>query len=111
MSIGDFGTGDSSLIYIRKLPVDEIKIDKSFVMVVTKDRNDCEMTSGMCQSLGFEIVVEGLENSDTYDLLKIVCCSIMQGCHLGRSMLNEQASLWLIIYRKSTITQKDERDN
>lgn len=107
LAIDDFGTGHSSLSYIRKLPVDEIKIDKSFVMEMASNEGDAtivKMAIAMCQSLGFEVVAEGVENSETCDLLKAMGCDIMQGFHLGKPMPNERVLPWLTEFRDAKIT-------
>lgn len=98
LSIDDFGTGHSSLSYIRKLPVQEIKIDRSFVMEMDVNRDDATIvrtTVNMCHDLGYEVVAEGVENASTCDLLSELGCDFVQGYHIARPM-NRQAALdWL----------------
>jgi diguanylate cyclase (GGDEF)-like protein len=85
ISIDDFGTGYSSLGYLKKLPVDEIKIDKSFVMNMRDDEDDesiIRATVGLAHDLGLSIVAEGVENQETQDLLKALNCEYAQGYHI-----------------------------
>ena len=73
ISIDDFGTGYSSLQYLRKLPIDEIKIDKSFVMNMTKDYNDAMIihsTIDLGHKLGRHVTAEGVDSLDSLELLK-----------------------------------------
>lgn len=98
LAIDDFGTGYSSLSYIRKLPVHEIKIDRSFVMEMDANREDATIvrtTINMCHDLGFEVVAEGVESNDTSQLLRTMHCDIMQGYHLARPMPEEQVAGWM----------------
>jgi EAL domain-containing protein (putative c-di-GMP-specific phosphodiesterase class I) len=87
ISIDDFGTGYSSLGYLKKLPVDEIKIDRSFVMNMRDDENDASIiraTVGLAHDLGLSIVAEGVENQESQDLLKALNCEYAQGYHICR---------------------------
>ena len=87
LSIDDFGTGYSSLGYLKKLPVDEIKIDKSFVMNMKDDENDASIiraTVGLAHDLGLTVVAEGVENQESLDELKRLGCEIAQGYHISR---------------------------
>ncbi|MGM0450828.1 MAG: EAL domain-containing protein [Pseudomonadota bacterium] len=98
LAIDDFGTGYSSLSYIRKLPVHEIKIDRSFVMEMDGNREDATIvrtTINMCHDLGFEVVAEGVESDDTSQLLRTMQCDIMQGYHLSRPMPEEEVAGWI----------------
>lgn len=101
LSIDDFGTGYSSLSYIRKLPVHEIKIDRSFVMEMASNRGDATIvrtTINMCHDLGYEVVAEGVENQDTCDLLLSMGCDIAQGYHLSRPIPQPEVMDWLRAY-------------
>ncbi|MEQ6885254.1 EAL domain-containing protein [Salicola sp. Rm-C-2C1-2] len=98
LAIDDFGTGYSSLSYIRKLPVHEIKIDRSFVREMDANREDATIvrtTINMCHDLGFEVVAEGVESDGTSQLLRNMHCDIMQGYHLSRPMPEEQVPGWI----------------
>jgi EAL domain-containing protein (putative c-di-GMP-specific phosphodiesterase class I) len=85
ISIDDFGTGYSSLGYLKKLPVDEIKIDKSFVINMKDDENDASIiraTVGLAHDLGLHVVAEGVENQESQDLLQALNCEYAQGYHI-----------------------------
>lgn len=108
LSIDDFGTGYSSLSYIRKLPVHEIKIDRSFVMEMDSNRGDATIvrtTINMCHDLGYEVVAEGVENQDTCDLLLSLGCDIAQGYHLARPIPQPEVMDWLRTYYRDTDKQ------
>jgi len=86
-SIDDFGTGYSSLAYLKKLPVSEIKIDKSFVMEMLKDKSDATIVKATIQlghNLGLKVVAEGVEDKETYSALKDMGCDILQGYYISR---------------------------
>ena len=105
LAIDDFGTGYSSLSYIRKLPVHEIKIDRSFVREMDASREDATIvrtTINMCHDLGFEVVAEGVESDDTSQLLRNMRCDIMQGYHLSRPMPEEHVAGWLETWYHAT---------
>lgn len=85
ISIDDFGTGYSSLSYLKKLPVDEIKIDRSFVMNMGNSENDASIiraTVGLANDLGLSVVAEGVEDQTSKEQLKQMGCQIAQGYHI-----------------------------
>jgi diguanylate cyclase (GGDEF)-like protein len=87
LSLDDFGVGYSSLAYLKRLPVTEIKIDKSFVMNISNDESDAMIvrsTIGLARSLGMRVVAEGVENEDTWARLVALGCDIAQGYYLCR---------------------------
>ncbi|MFA6809160.1 MAG: bifunctional diguanylate cyclase/phosphodiesterase [Eubacteriales bacterium] len=89
VSLDDFGTGFSSLSYLRGLPVDTLKIDKSFIDNVITDEASRVITESIIQMvkrLGFETVAEGVETQEQFDYLKSIDCDIIQGFLLGRPM-------------------------
>jgi EAL domain-containing protein (putative c-di-GMP-specific phosphodiesterase class I) len=86
-SIDDFGTGYSSLGYLQRLPVDEIKIDKSFVINMMKDDNSLKIVRSIIDlghSLGLKVVAEGVEDKETYDRLVLLDCDLAQGYYMSR---------------------------
>jgi EAL domain-containing protein (putative c-di-GMP-specific phosphodiesterase class I) len=98
LAIDDFGTGQSSLSYIRKLPVNEIKIDRSFVMQMHENESDATIvrtTINMCHDLGYEVVAEGVENEAIVNQLDKLGCDLMQGYHIARPMTKTAALEWL----------------
>jgi|tagenome__1003787_1003787.scaffolds.fasta_scaffold20961750_2 diguanylate cyclase (GGDEF)-like protein len=87
LSIDDFGTGYSSLAYLKRLPVDELKIDRGFVSNMTRDRADafivrCAVDLG--RNLGLTIVAEGVEDAETVEALRELGCTHAQGFHFSR---------------------------
>ena len=89
LSIDDFGTGYSSLAYLKRLPVDELKIDKSFVMSMEKDLDDAKIvrsTIDLAHNLGLTVVAEGVENVKAWDMLRELECDEAQGYHMGKPM-------------------------
>ncbi|HYI35782.1 MAG TPA: bifunctional diguanylate cyclase/phosphodiesterase [Thermoleophilaceae bacterium] len=87
LSIDDYGTGHSSLAYLRRLPVHELKIDRSFVQHLSTDDGDAQIvysTIDLAHSLGLRVVAEGVEDADSLELLQAHHCDRVQGFHLGR---------------------------
>jgi diguanylate cyclase (GGDEF)-like protein len=87
ISLDDFGTGYSSLSYLLRLPIDEVKIDKSFISSICK--NDASFTMiesiiDLCNKMHLSVVAEGVETKIQYNLLKELGCKIYQGYYLGR---------------------------
>jgi EAL domain-containing protein (putative c-di-GMP-specific phosphodiesterase class I) len=102
LSIDDFGTGYSSLAYLKRLPVDQIKIDKSFVMDMASDDNDrsiVKATIGLGHELGLETVAEGVEERAIWDMLKGMHCDSVQGYLLSQPLPAEQCTKWLSSWR------------
>lgn len=98
LAIDDFGTGYSSLSYLSSLPVDEVKIDRSFVMDMAVDQRLAKIvtsTTSLVHSLGLVVVAEGVENRGTWELLRAAGCDIAQGYYLGRPMSFTDLSAWL----------------
>ncbi len=97
-SIDDFGTGYSSLAYLTRLHVDEIKIDRSFVIdVVSSPQNQAivKAVSDIAKSLGATTVVEGIEDGETWAAVAGLGCTLGQGYHLSRPVPQEQFLKWL----------------
>ncbi|MBC2777839.1 putative bifunctional diguanylate cyclase/phosphodiesterase [Parasphingopyxis marina] len=89
LSVDDYGTGQSTLTYLRKLPVHEIKIDKSFVQGLTENASDrilIRSTIELAHELGLKVVAEGIENLECLEALKELDCDIAQGFFIGRPM-------------------------
>ncbi len=98
LSIDDFGTGHSSLAYIKKLPVHEIKIDRSFVMEMDQDKDGSiivKTTVNMCHDLGYDVVAEGVETLTSFDTLKAMGCDYLQGYYLARPLPFSDLLVWL----------------
>jgi diguanylate cyclase (GGDEF)-like protein len=87
ISIDDYGTGYSSLAYIRRMPVNELKIDKSFVIGMATDENDAVIvrsTIELARNLGLRIVAEGVETKEAWHHLASLGCEIAQGYYFSR---------------------------
>jgi len=93
LAIDDFGTGYSSLSYLRRLPLNQLKIDRSFVQDVTNDPEDAaivEMIIQMSHRLGMEVVAEGVETAEQFAYLKAQGCELFQGFYFHRPMPADQ---------------------
>jgi diguanylate cyclase (GGDEF)-like protein len=98
LSIDDFGTGYSSLAYVKRLPVNEVKIDKSFITHLATDPADeaiVRSTVELARHLGLRLVAEGVEDRQTWDRLAAIGCDIAQGYYLGRPMPAADLVTWL----------------
>ncbi|MBH9551905.1 putative bifunctional diguanylate cyclase/phosphodiesterase [Inhella gelatinilytica] len=98
LSIDDFGTGYSSLAYLKRLPVDELKIDRSFVMAMETDADDAKIvhsTIELAHNLGLSVVAEGVETARAWELLRDLGCDEGQGYFIGKPMPQEQFLQWL----------------
>jgi diguanylate cyclase (GGDEF)-like protein len=95
LSIDDFGTGYSSMAYLRRLPVDELKIDRSFVLGMTTTQQDAVLVRtaiDLGHNLGLTVVAEGVEGPEHADALRALGCDVAQGYHYARPMLAGQLS-------------------
>ncbi|MCW2989814.1 MAG: diguanylate cyclase/phosphodiesterase [Solirubrobacterales bacterium] len=98
VTIDDFGTGYSSLVLLRRLPVDAIKIDRSFVGGMTSNQEDAaivESTVRLADSLGLDVVAEGVETAETLEQLRAMGCQQAQGYYMCRPQPAEQLGEWL----------------
>ncbi len=103
ISIDDYGTGLSTLEYLKKIPANEIKIDQSFVKGIADNRSDrlmVQSTIGLAHSLGRKVVAEGVEQRDILDLLIEMGCDIAQGFAIGRPMSLESLTKRIASERK-----------
>ncbi|MFD5819738.1 putative bifunctional diguanylate cyclase/phosphodiesterase [Streptomyces sp. NPDC127038] len=99
MSLDDFGTGYSSLVHLRRLPVSELKIDRSFVARLAVDAEDAEIvrcTLDLAHSLGLLVVAEGVEDDETWERLRDLGCDAVQGWLVAAAMPPEEATAWLL---------------
>jgi diguanylate cyclase (GGDEF)-like protein len=93
LAIDDFGTGYSSLAYLKRFPVDTIKIDRSFIHDVPADSEDVAIVTGviaMAKGLGLKVVAEGVENQSQQEFLKDKGCDYMQGYYLSEPLPPEE---------------------
>ncbi len=97
LSIDDFGTGYSSLAYLKRLPVNELKIDKSFVMGMVDDDSDAKIvrsTIDLAHNLGLSVVAEGVEDEALLRRLRELNCDEAQGYHIGKPMPGAEFAVW-----------------
>ena len=89
ISLDDFGTGFSSLSYLKGLPIDTLKIDKTFVDTLLTDVNTKIITESiiyMVKRLGYETVAEGVETEEQFAYLRELSCDMIQGYYTGKPM-------------------------
>lgn len=97
IAIDDYGTGYSSLAYIKRLAVHQVKIDRSFVMNLISDNDDriiVTSTVRMAHNLGLEVIAEGVENQATADFLSELGCEVAQGYHYCKPLSAEAMQDW-----------------
>jgi EAL domain-containing protein (putative c-di-GMP-specific phosphodiesterase class I) len=93
LAIDDFGSGYSSLGYLRQFPADRLKIDRSFVANITSNAGDAAIASAvisLAKSLNFEVIAEGVETVEQMKLLQEKKCDVMQGYHISRPVPPEE---------------------
>jgi diguanylate cyclase (GGDEF)-like protein len=98
VSLDDFGTGYSSLVHLKRLPVSEVKIDRSFVMRMDVHEDDAAIVRSIIElatALGLRVVAEGVETRESWDRLAVYGCDAAQGWYLARAMPSEVATRWL----------------
>ena len=98
LSVDDFGTGYSSLAYLRRLPIHEIKIDRSFVQGMVTDLGDLAIVRAIIDlghSLGLRVVAEGVEEEAARDALRLMKCDNIQGFLLSRPLAADRFEAWL----------------
>ena len=108
VSIDDYGTGYSSLGYLANLPLNAVKIDRQFVIPMTTDRRReaiVRATIALGHDLGFEVVAEGVEDRETWELLGALGCDLAQGFHLARPMPSSEVSAWLRAWDVSAVAR------
>jgi diguanylate cyclase (GGDEF)-like protein len=99
LSVDDFGTGYSSLSYLQRLPVQEVKIDRSFVTDLHTGTENVAIVRAIIdlgRNLGLEVVAEGVEDAATWDRLATLGCDVVQGWHLARAMPIDDLLPWLV---------------
>ncbi len=101
ISLDDFGSGYSSLAYLAQFPIHYIKIDRFFIQNIMKDQAMSEIvksTITLSKTLGYKVVVEGVESKDVVELLKEYTCEYAQGYYFAKPMLSSDISDWLKKY-------------
>ena len=97
IAIDDFGTGHASLSYLKQMPVEEIKLDRSFVRDMTSDKNDYTIvrsTIELAHDLGLRVIAEGVEDQATWDMLVNLGCDLAQGYHMSRPLPEAALRHW-----------------
>jgi predicted signal transduction protein with EAL and GGDEF domain len=98
VALDDFGTGYSSLSYLQRMPVDTVKIDRSFIRNVTSDWNSAAITSGiitLSHILSLKVVAEGVETDEQIQLLMDQSCNEVQGAYYSMPLSAEEAEVWM----------------
>ncbi len=98
LAIDDYGTGYSSLAYLSRLTVDELKIDKSFVMGMAKDASDAiivRSTIELAHNMGLTVIAEGVENEATFEQLSALGCDTVQGYWISKPITATEAEVWM----------------
>lgn len=104
LSLDDFGTGYSSLAYLRRFPIDVLKIDRAFVADVLKNEDDAviaEAIIGLAHNLRINVVAEGVEDGAQLDFLKQAGCDVIQGFLVARPMPADDFATWYLQHRKT----------
>lgn len=107
VSVDDFGTGYSSLSYLQTLPVDEVKIDKSFILpLLRSEQNQAIVRTviNLVHTLDMKVVAEGVESSVVRDLLAEEGCDVIQGFLVGRGLAGDRVDVWLRDWEESQHT-------
>jgi diguanylate cyclase (GGDEF)-like protein len=102
LSVDDFGTGYSSLSYLQRLPVQEIKIDRSFIAALPEGGENVAIVRAIIDlggHLGLDVVAEGVEDQATWEMLTAMECDLVQGWHLARAMPIDDLAPWLAAHR------------
>jgi len=98
LAVDDFGTGYSSLAYLKRLPVDEVKVDRAFVQEMATNGRDAEivrMVIALGRSVGLRVVAEGVEDRETWEQLVALGCDVIQGYALSRPIEEPALMAWL----------------
>jgi EAL domain-containing protein (putative c-di-GMP-specific phosphodiesterase class I) len=98
IALDDFGTGFSSLSYLKRLPIDKIKIDRSFIQEIATDHHDAAITQGiisMAHHLSLTVVAEGVETASQVAFLKGSRCDIFQGYYFAKPMPSTEIEAFL----------------
>jgi EAL domain-containing protein (putative c-di-GMP-specific phosphodiesterase class I) len=106
VSVDDFGTGYSSLSYLRDLPIDQLKLDRTFISRMQGDPTAAALvrsTVSLAHSLGLEMVAEGVEDARVLDQLASFGCDQAQGFHIGKPMPAREVGPWVAAHREQQV--------
>lgn len=104
LSIDDFGTGYSSLSYLKRFPLNELKVDRAFIIDVPEKRDDCAIVRAivaMAHSLELSVVAEGIENSEQLEFLKGIGCDVIQGFYFSKPLPADEFEQYVLTKNKS----------
>lgn len=110
LSIDDFGTGYSSLSYLKRMPVQELKIDKSFVFGMARDLEDetiVRSTIDLGHNMGLSVVAEGVESKEVMERLRELGCDLVQGYYLSRAIEPDELQAWIAVHAPDTVPHPD----
>ena len=111
IAIDDFGTGYSSMEYLKSLPVQELKVDRSFVGQMTSNDRDAVIvrsTVDLGRNLGLRVVAEGVEDGATWEQLDALGCDAIQGYHISRPVPPDELITWLQQQQRATVTPQHQ---
>jgi diguanylate cyclase (GGDEF)-like protein len=103
VSLDDFGTGYSSLVHLKRLPVSEVKIDRSFVLRMDVNEDDAAIVRSiidLASALGLRVVAEGVETQESWDRLSVFGCDAAQGWYLAKAMPADVVTAWLADFER-----------
>jgi histidine ammonia-lyase len=98
VSVDDFGTGYTSLAYLKRLPIEEVKVDRSFVTDMARSENDrviVRSTIELCRNLGLRVVAEGVESGEVWEDLMGLGCDVAQGYLMSRALPPDELLAWV----------------
>jgi diguanylate cyclase (GGDEF)-like protein len=112
VSLDDFGTGYSSLVHLKRLPVSEVKIDRSFVLRMDVNEDDAAIVRSiidLASALGLRTVAEGVETREAWDRLAVYGCDVAQGWYLAKAMPAAPLTDWLIDFQRARVAAAAEQ--
>jgi diguanylate cyclase len=112
LALDDFGTGWSSLTHLQRMPVDEIKIDRSFVAAMADDASSAAIVSStvdLAHALGLRVVAEGIEDEATWTRLRTVGCDAAQGYYLSKPLAPGELEASIDAIAERSHAASDER--
>ena len=108
LAIDDFGTGHSSLMHLKRFPIDKLKIDRTFVKDCPGDPDDVAITGAiidLARNMGITSIAEGVDDKAQFDFLKSRGCDELQGYLFARAMPPEEIAVWLARPHAGTLTK------